>query len=93
MAEKEFASAAVIAAGKNARLVMQALKERGVACRMVRPGQEDVAERADVIVVGTLSPGPMLDAAAEARLRYPGKRIVLAWTGASATAKTKRVAA
>jgi hypothetical protein len=93
MAEKEFASAAVIAAGKNARLVMQALKERGVACRMVRPGQEDVAERADVIVVGTLSPGPMLDAAAEARLRYPGKRIVLAWTGASAAAKTKRVAA
>ncbi|MFN9969399.1 MAG: glycosyltransferase, partial [Phycisphaerae bacterium] len=93
MAEKTFASAAVVGAGKNARLVLRALQERGVASRMVRPGQEDVAARADVIVVGTLSPGPMMDAAADARLRYPGKRIVLAWTGVSVAATPKRFAA
>jgi hypothetical protein len=93
MAEKEFSSAAIFAGGKNVRLVVRALQERGVACRIVRPGREDLAEEADVIVIGTLSPGPMLDAAAEARLRYPGKRIVLAWTGVSAAAMTTRVAA
>jgi GT2 family glycosyltransferase len=47
--------AAIVAAGKHVELVRRVLKELGV---------EIVAEpEAEVLVVGTLSPGPMLDAA------------------------------
>ena len=91
--EKTFTTAALVAPGKNVSLVVRALRERGIACQIAMPGQETRAERADVIVVGTLSPGPMLDAAAEARLRYPGKRIILPWIGAATMLSSSRIAA
>jgi hypothetical protein len=53
--------------GKNEWLVRQALAERGIA---ILPD----ADHADALVIGTLSPGPMLDALD--RHRDSGK---LAW--------------
>lgn len=53
-----FRTAAIIAPGKNEHVVRAALAELGV--RIVRD-----AEHADALVIGTLSPGPMLDALAE----------------------------
>lgn len=93
MNDRPFANAAVIAPGKNAKLIVQALLERGVSCRVVHPGHESIAGSVDVIVIGTLSPGPMIDAAAEARIRYPGKRILMPWIGAIATAAQHQMAA
>lgn len=79
MVERPFATAAIVAPGKNVKLIARALREQGLAAELVGRDQDEIAERAEVIVIGTLSPGPMMDAAEEARLRYPGKRIVLPW--------------
>jgi glycosyltransferase involved in cell wall biosynthesis len=53
---------AMVEPGKNAWAVEEALRELG--CRVVK-----VVEGADAVVVGTLSPGPMLDAAERWRRR------------------------
>jgi hypothetical protein len=50
--------------------VRQALEQRGIE---IRPN----AEHADVLVIGTLSPGPMLDAMG--RYRDSGKRVWAPW--------------
>jgi len=50
-------SVALVAAGKNAGVVARAVEERGIAIT-------DDTRAADALVVATLSPGPMLDAAA-----------------------------
>ncbi len=52
-AERRFASAAIVARGKNDWVIERALAELGVP--LVR------RESADALVVGTMSPGPMLD--------------------------------
>ncbi|MEZ6317168.1 MAG: glycosyltransferase [Phycisphaerales bacterium] len=52
--ERRFASAAIVERGKNDWAVERALRELGV---------EVVGSGADVRVIGTMSPGPMLDAA------------------------------
>ncbi|MBY0113254.1 MAG: glycosyltransferase [Phycisphaerales bacterium] len=90
---KPFASAAVIAPGKNVKLIVRALREMGVETAVLRPGQTRLAERADVIVVGTLSPGPMGDAAADARLQFPAKRILLPWMEIGVRPAAARLAA
>jgi GT2 family glycosyltransferase len=54
-AERRFESAAIIAPGKNEHLVREALEEMGV--RVV-----EEAGGAEALVVGTLSPGPALNA-------------------------------
>lgn len=92
MVERPFATAAVVAPGKNVKLITRALREHGIAAELVGTDQEAIAERAEVIVIGTLSPGPMIDAAEEARLRYPGKRIVLPWRCAAQIAIDVRAA-
>jgi GT2 family glycosyltransferase len=61
------ATVAIVEPGKNEWLVRQALAERGIA---ILPD----ADHADALVIGTLSPGPMLDALD--RHRDSGK---LAW--------------
>jgi GT2 family glycosyltransferase len=69
---------AVVEPGKNAWCVRAALAELGVV------PTEDV-EFADTIVIGTLSPGPMLDALARWRERLPeagGRRVIAPWLGA-----------
>ena len=91
--ERPFESAAVVSPGKNAKLIVRAIAEMGVDVRVVKTGQTRDAERADAIVIGTLSPWPMLDGAAEARLRYPGKRIILPWNVAGAWSQTQLRAA
>lgn len=66
--------------GKNAWVVRQALGELGV--RTAGPG-----ERADSVVIATMSPGPMLDAAADLAVERPGARVVLPWMAAQSHAR------
>ncbi len=69
-----FATAAVVDEGKNAWVVRQVLAELGI--------REVADERsADAVVIGTMSPGPMLDAY-ERRLAaaaFNGQRIIAPW--------------
>jgi hypothetical protein len=69
--EAPFATAAIIDEGKNARLVRRALEELGV--RIVADERD-----ADAGVIGTLSPGPLLDAW-ERRVALSGRRLVSPW--------------
>lgn len=71
-----FATAEVVDEGKNAWAVKRALQELGV--RLTGYGED-----AEVRVIGTLSPGPMLDALeARTRASYPGgPRLLVPWDG------------
>lgn len=71
---RPFRSATIVDAGKNAWAVAQSLHELGV--RLCEDGVE-----ADVCVIGTLSPGPMLDAyARRARVIHPAApRLLMPW--------------
>lgn len=73
-----FRSAAVVDEGKNAHVVRETLREFGV--------REAPADRAEALVIGTLSPGPLLDSWSR---RAPDPRLVSPWDeiAASATAK------
>lgn len=72
--ERPFASAALLDHGKNAWAVREALEELGV--RITGEGED-----AEVHVIATLSPGPMLDAFARrcALRRCRGPRVLLPW--------------
>lgn len=88
-AERPFRTAAIIEAGKNAWVVARALEELGVR---VLPEGED----AEAQVIGTMSPGPMRDAAEWRRgVGAPrvGLRVVAPWVAASAVRRVERVAA
>lgn len=61
-------TAAIVEEGKNANEIRAALRELGIA--VVPP------DRAEALVIGTLSPGPMLDAAAR---RGHDQRVVMPW--------------
>jgi len=81
--EARFSSAMIVEPGVNAWAVAQALAEWGV--RLTVPGEEAQAE-----VIGTMSPGPMLDvyercvsALSSVSRRGPAaRRVVLPWLGA-----------
>ncbi|MFG0260156.1 MAG: glycosyltransferase family 2 protein [Phycisphaerales bacterium JB041] len=85
--ERPFASAAIVEPGKNAWAVTRALAEltgsRGVAL--------STADSAEVVVVGTMSPGPMLDAAE--RWRQQGRRVVAPWIAAREPERGRTLAA
>lgn len=66
-----FDTACVVHEGKHAWAVRRALAEAGV--RLVD------ANEADRLVIGTLSPGPMLDALAELRATGEGDRALAPW--------------
>jgi GT2 family glycosyltransferase len=67
---RPFRSAAIVDAGKNAWVVAHALAELGV--RLSGEGED-----AEVSVIGTMSPGPMLDAM---RKRAGGRnRVIMPW--------------
>ena len=72
--ERPFASAAIVEPGKNAWAVTRAMTElagrRGVLLT--------TADSAEVVIIGTMSPGPMLDAAE--RWRQQGRRVVAPWS-------------
>lgn len=73
--ERRFDTAAIVDEGRNAWAVRQALVDLGV--RVV-----DADQAPDAVVIGTLSPGPMLDAF-EKRVarRLPGDpRVLMPWT-------------
>lgn len=72
IAKCPFETAAIVDAGKNAWCVTRALEERGVAIT-----DED---RADVLAIGTMSPGPMLDAGE--RLADSPRRVLMPWVAA-----------
>ncbi|MBL8764845.1 MAG: glycosyltransferase family 2 protein [Phycisphaerae bacterium] len=83
-----FSSACIVRRGKNDHLIERALRELGVAI----VGDEREAE---VRVIGTLSPGPMLDAreeleAFDAGSPDPvGSRVLLPWLGARGPKATR----
>ncbi|MBX3315409.1 MAG: glycosyltransferase [Phycisphaeraceae bacterium] len=85
MWERAFRTAAVIARGKNDWAVERALFECGVsiACD---PGE------AEVLVIGTMSPGPMIDGVLRAAGEMRSQRIIAPWRTA-ASVKTGRHAA
>jgi GT2 family glycosyltransferase len=67
-----FRSAAIVDAGKNAWVVARALEELGV--RATGEGED-----AEVCVIGTMSPGPMLDAARRRMSVHARRRVLLPW--------------
>lgn len=70
-----FDTACVVHEGKHAWAIHRALAEAGI--RLVD------ADEADRLVIGTLSPGPMLDALAEMRASGEGDRALAPWTDAA----------
>ncbi len=73
-----FRTAALVRPGKNARIVRRAIEASGA--RVI----ED-ADEADALVIGTLSPGPMIDAA----LEFSGElRVIAPWSVAQRYAET-----
>ena len=80
--EASFRTAAVVREGKNAWCVRTALAECGV---------REVTERdAEALVIGTMSPGPMLDAAGA--LYGSGARVVMPWCEAKRATAIGRAA-
>ncbi len=80
-----FMTAAVVDAGKNSACIDVALRELGVAIT-------DDAARAEVVVPGSMSPGPMIDSALAWASR--GARMVCPWLSAEQfVAKRLRTAA
>ena len=78
--EARFSSAMIVEPGVNAWAVARALEEWGV--RLTVPGEE-----AEVRLIGTMSPGPMLDVyercvAAPLRRGPSATRVVMPWLGA-----------
>lgn len=69
---RRFTSAAIVEVGKNAWVVWQVLNELGT--RIVGPAE------AEVLVIGTMSPGPMLDAYEQLTATSP-QRVVAPWVG------------
>ncbi|MFN7022045.1 MAG: glycosyltransferase family 2 protein [Phycisphaerales bacterium] len=76
MSAAPFATATLVDEGKNAHVVRRALRELGV--RLTTDERE-----ADALVIGTLSPGPLLDAW-ERRTRGSQRRVVRAWSPTAA---------
>ncbi|MBX3361383.1 MAG: glycosyltransferase [Phycisphaeraceae bacterium] len=75
MWERAFRTAAIICRGKNDWAVERALFESGVSIAC------DPSE-ADALVIGTMSPGPMIDAAVRAFREFPERRVLTPWLGA-----------
>jgi GT2 family glycosyltransferase len=75
MWDRAFRTAAIIARGKNDWAVERALFESGVSAAC------DPSD-AEVLVIGTMSPGPMIDATIRAHRDYPGRRVITPWLGA-----------
>lgn len=82
-AERPFRTAALVDSGKNAWCVERALTDLGV--RLVD------TERAETLVIGTMSPGPMIDAME--RRRSSGGRVLAPWSVAEDLVNTPVVRA
>lgn len=67
--ERRFATAAIVAPGKNEHVVRETLAEMGVLI-------VDRDDRAEALVIGTLSPGPALDAY---ELLQDDMRVIAPW--------------
>ena len=83
MNDAAFKTAAIVRPGKNEHVVRRALEELGV--RIV-----DDEDLCDALVIGTLSPGPMLDAVE--RLAPIGTRVVAPWVVAQRHRASARAA-
>ncbi len=82
---RAFATASIVLPGKNRGVVERALAERGVEVLPGLPG------RGEALVLGTLSPGPMLDGLS--LLSPLGRRVLAPWicahTGAAEPARER----
>lgn len=77
LAGRAVRTAAIVSPGKNEHIVRGALAERGVLV-IDGAGSPD----ADVRIIGTLSPGPMIDAALADREAAESGRLIAPWTQA-----------
>jgi GT2 family glycosyltransferase len=87
-AARPFSTACIVDEGKNAWAIGQALHDLGVKVT----GENDDAE---AMIIGTMSPGPMLDAY-DRRLegrRIGGPRVLMPWTIATTPARSIAAAA
>ncbi len=71
-ARAPFHTAAIVAPGKNAHIIAATLRAMGITI-------DSDATAADVRVIGTLSPGPMLDAM-DALAATPGPPLIAPWS-------------
>jgi len=74
--QQVFHTARIVHEGKNAEVVRRAVEELGV--RVEKPS---TSENADVEVIGTLSPGPLLDAWERATASNHSGRVLSPWQG------------
>lgn len=72
-----FASAAMVAPGKNEWCVRQVLDERGVRIEEAPTDASRPDAAPEALVIASLSPGPMLDASR--RFATSGQRVVMPW--------------
>jgi GT2 family glycosyltransferase len=87
---RRFESAIIVDEGKNGWVVRRALAEMDVAVVNESPYASAAAPAgdaasADVLVIGTMSPGPMLDGYERRTLRLPGgpaQRVIAPWSAA-----------
>lgn len=89
---RPFRTAAIVEGGKNERLVRRALQELGVRivddCSAAGRGLEGRAP-AEALVIGTLSPGPLLDAYERVTSAEPGARVIAPWPGLAGTSQAR----
>ncbi len=71
--QRPFRTATIVAPGKNAWAIERALFE----CRISIASDE---RDADALVIGTMSPGPMIDTAIRISNLHPDRRVVIPWT-------------
>jgi hypothetical protein len=71
-AERPFRTARIVDEGKNSRFIRRALMEYGV--RIVGDRED-----AEAVVIGTMSPGPLLDAWERRTATIPARRVISAW--------------
>lgn len=79
--DRPFRSVAIVEPGKNAWAVERALAELAHEAGVVMT----TADAAEVVVVGTMSPGPMLDALA--RWQPRGRRVLTPWIDAGSVSE------
>lgn len=80
LANRNIASVSIVDPGKNEPVIRQAIMERGLR---ILESSDPMSTDADLLVVGTLSPGPMLDAAIRRRPAFDAARLILPWTHAA----------
>ncbi len=89
LASRPIATVSILAPGKNQHVIRQAVLERGV--RILESADPDPARSdGDLTIIGTLSPGSMIDAARRHPAAFDAGRLILPWTHAARVLRPAR---